>query len=214
MEVMVRRRRVPLDPAAAVVIAARAELAAAETRVLCERALAILTGRPGLSWLRARPGLYVVARDGEDIGVVQAVRGHRRVRWTITPKGRPTLHDVYPTVPAAARALDRRSDADRGRGPGRRRPAARSASSSPVGGVRPPAELGSDPSDPSGLWPRVDWPRVDAGRPWLEMEESPSFRPGRPGYPGATSTGGHGHRRRGRSPRRGIGSAAERFTRE
>jgi hypothetical protein len=106
----VGRRRRNSDPAAAVVAAAQAEFAAAETRVFRERAMAALAGRPGVSWARVRPGQYVVARDGEDVGLVAAVRGHRRVRWEITPTGHARPQGIYSALDIAARALVLRAE--------------------------------------------------------------------------------------------------------
>ncbi|MCM3883349.1 hypothetical protein [Frankia sp. R82] len=95
------------DPAAVVVESALEVLAEAESRVLREKALARLAQRRGLAWAKVEPDLYVVARDGVYIGLVQAVRSRRRVRWGPIPYWCSQPYCICPSVAAAALTMSR-----------------------------------------------------------------------------------------------------------
>jgi hypothetical protein len=101
------------DPAVAVVDSALAVLAEAESRVLQEKALFRLVQRRGLAWAKAGPDLYVVARDGVYLGLVQAVRSGRRVRWAPIPYWCSQPYCVCPSVAAAASTIRLLQDARR-----------------------------------------------------------------------------------------------------
>jgi hypothetical protein len=101
------------DPAAAVVESALVVLEEAESRVLREKALARLARRRGLAWAKAGPDLYVVARDGVYLGLVQATRSRHRVRWAPIPYWCSQPYCVCPSVAAAALTISRLRDTRR-----------------------------------------------------------------------------------------------------
>jgi hypothetical protein len=75
-----------------------------------EQALALLSGRRGLSWTPLFPQsgvIQVVAFNGEHVGRIRRTRSERSARWlAIPPGGRPL--GPFRTARAAARALRRR----------------------------------------------------------------------------------------------------------